>query len=73
MHAYIYVATYCVYLLDNKFTLFCVMQIMNGYLKLLANSNQSIIVIISQTMTSIVNRVAVTQQFHLLSKVTKHM
>ena len=45
------------------------MQIMNGYLKLLAYSHQNTYVIISQTMTSIINRVAMTQQFHLLSKV----
>ena len=46
------------------------MQIMNGYLKLLVYSHQNTYVIISQTMTSIINRVAMTQQFHLLSKVS---
>ena len=46
------------------------MQIINGYLKLLAYSHQNTYVIISQTMTSIINRVTMTQQFHLLSKVS---
>ena len=46
-----------------------IVQIINGYLKFLAYSNHNTYVIISQTMTSIVNRVAVTQRFHLLSKV----
>ena len=41
----------------------------NGYLKFLAYSNHNTYVMISQTMTSIVNQVAVTQRCYLLSKV----
>ena len=44
-------------------------QIINGYLELLASVNGRCRIIISQTMTSIVNCVAVAQRFHLLSKV----
>lgn len=56
----------------NYFSLavvFIPLQIINGYLKLLAFLNGNCYVIISQTMTSIVNRVAITQRFHMLSKV----
>lgn len=52
------------YVADMFFT-----QIVNGYLELLSQANGRCKTIISQTMTSIVNCVAVAQRFHLLSKV----
>ena len=71
-HAHIAICTYNymdLYICYSHAFSFYIVQIMNGYLKLLAYSNKNTYVIISQTMTSIVNRVAVTQQFHSLSKV----
>ena len=44
-------------------------QIVNGYLKLLATKHGNCHVIISQTLTSIINRVAVLNKLHLLTKV----
>lgn len=44
-------------------------QIVNGYLKLLATKHGNCHVIISQTLTSIINRVAVLNKLHLLAKV----
>ena len=44
-------------------------QIVNGYLKLLATRHGSCLVIISQTLTSTINRVAVLNKLHLLTEV----
>lgn len=44
-------------------------QIINGYLKLLAAIHGNCHVIISQTLTSVINRVAVLNKSHLLTKV----
>ena len=46
-----------------------VSQIINGYLKLLAATHGNCHVIISQTLTSVINRVAVLNKLHLLTKV----
>ena len=46
-----------------------VFQIINGYLKLLAATHGNSHVIISQTLTSVINRVAVLNKSHLLTKV----
>lgn len=57
-----------------KILIFCVIlehmsQIINGYLKLLAALHGNCHVIISQTLTSVINRVAVLNKLHLLTKV----
>ena len=53
----------------NNVILEHIYQIVNGYLKLLAAIHGNCHVIISQTLTSMINRVAVLNKLHLLAKV----
>ena len=50
-----------------------VYQIVNTYLKLLASIYQNSYVIVSQTLTAIINRMPSKNRFHLLSKVSTYL
>ena len=45
------------------------MQIVNGYMRILGMIHGNCYTVMSQTMTAIINRVALTQKIHLLTRV----